>query len=444
MRNNKLVYVISLGCPKNLVDTETMLGSLADVGYKPTNDPKEAAILLINTCGFLLSSRQESIDTILELADIKAETGALLVVVGCLVEHNEAELKEALPEVDEWIGVGRYSKLATILAPRLQGKKERDKALPYYAIGPDEARLLSGKGHAAYVKIAEGCSMDCAFCKIPQIRGRQISRPMEEIRDEVARLAASGVKEVTLIAQNLSAYGSDLYGRGKLPELLKMLDNQASPPWLRLLYLYPLGCTVELLETIAASRRILPYIDLPLQTISDHLLHDMRRHIGEKRTRELVKRIRDIIPNVTLRSTFIVGLPGETEDDFNKLYDFIGESSFDHLGVFAFSPEEGTLAAELPNQVPAKVAERRAKKLMALQKKLSREKLKSYLHKKIEVLVEGVSEESDLLLSARHKGQAPDGIDGLVYINEGQANEGDLLEVEIVKTGDYDLVGRIV
>lgn len=441
--HKKTVYVISLGCPKNLVDTETMLGSLALDGYVPTQDPLDATVLLVNTCGFLLSAREESVNTILDIIDIKEQTGALLVAVGCMVEHNEAELAESIPEVDIWLGVGHYSELGGLVREALRLSGKLNAKLPYFAMGPDQGRILSGEGHRAYVKLAEGCSMDCAFCKIPQIRGKQVSRPMEEIIKEIEELSARGVKEITLIAQNLCTYGSDLYGHNSLAVLLKKIDQCQCAPWIRLLYLYPLGLTAELIETIAKSKHILPYIDLPLQTISDHLLKDMRRHIGEARTRDLVRRLKEKIPNLWLRSTFIVGLPGETEEDFENLCAFVKECSFDHLGVFAFSPEEGTLAAALPNQVPAKIGEKRAKKLMAIQKALSKKKLATYRHKKMTVLVEGYSEESDLLLAGRHVGQAPDGIDGVVYINEGEANIGDLVEVEIVQTGDYDLVGRI-
>jgi ribosomal protein S12 methylthiotransferase len=448
MAEQKIHYV-SLGCPKNRVDSEVMLGMASEEGYTVVPHPEEADVLVVNTCSFIDAARRESVDAILEMADIKqAYPGKKLVVTGCLPQRYPEELAKELPEVDHFVGTGQIPSFRNVLhnedAPR-----DLASEAPGWLYSHQSPRLQSTPFYTSYVKIAEGCDRTCAFCAIPSFRGKQKSRTISSIVAEVQDLATRGVKEINLIAQELNGYGRDLpKGPSKtrivLADLLQALEEvEPGPQWIRLLYMYPHGFDERLVTQIAQSTRVVPYIDMPLQHVSDAVLRRMRRAGNGQDIRNLLASLRSAIPQLTVRTTFLVGFPGETEDDFQQLKEFIIEQEFDRVGIFAFSPEEGTSSFELPDPVDPDVAEARRKELYEIQEAISEKKLARFLDKELQVLVEGVSDESDLLLQGRFAGQAPD-IDGVVYINDGEAKKGDMVTVRIEQTGQHDLVGGIV
>jgi ribosomal protein S12 methylthiotransferase len=476
-----------------------MLGHLVNDGYQVVDDPGAAEVIVVNTCGFIDAAKEESVDTILDLAQYKSDGKCkVLVVAGCLSQRYAPDLAREIPEVDHFVGVGNFEEIAQILGgspvngsgplrrsrlplvgematdtvghqrerghftPRLVGRRAlvpyrhdpqpgQSRAVvipdPDYTVTASSPRLRTSPVHSAYVKIAEGCSNTCAFCIIPAIRGPQRSRPVADVVTEVERLARDGTVEINLIAQDLCAYGRDLLPRQSLAELLRQLNRIGEqldhPFWIRCLYAYPKGLTRELMEVMASSLHVLPYLDIPLQHISDPILRRMRRGKGGAATRALIARLRATIPNLTLRTTFITGLPGETEADFRELCEFVEEARFERMGVFTFSPEEDTPAALMPNPVEAEVAVARRNQLMELQQRISRQQQRRFIGRTLEVLVEGVSEQTDLLLQGRHRGQAPD-IDGVTYINDGSASPGEVVRVRVDQAGDYDLVGGIV
>lgn len=496
----KRVHFVSLGCAKNTVDSQVMLGHLVQGGYEPTDDASVADLIVVNTCGFLDAAKEESVDTILEMSRFKTEGRCdKLVVTGCLSQRYAPDLAREIPEVDHFLGTGNFEEIlahvdpealeqraqqpvpksglrilqatspephatqpSTKPHPRLGG---HDPLVPYrHPAAPDGShkvaipdpdftlsaaspRLLTGPQHSVYLKISDGCSNTCAFCVIPKLRGPQRSRPVDDVVREARGLLALGAVELNLIAQDLCAYGKDREPRQTLAQLLRALDDLADeqdhPVWIRSLYAYPRGLTREVIDVLARARHIVPYLDMPLQHISDHLLRRMRRGKGGTATRELVRRLRTDVPGLHLRTTLITGLPGETEGDFAELVDFVAEARFEQLGVFAYSPEEDTPAALMTGQVERAVADARREQVMALQRRISAEQQQAFLGLTVEVLVDGVSEETDLLLVGRHAGQAPD-IDGVTYINDGEASPGDLVRVRIDQAGDYDLVGGIV
>ena len=439
----KRVHFVSLGCPKNLVDAEVMLGTLAEDGYRVVDTPDAADVIVVNTCSFVQEAKEESIEAILDMADIKARGGQKLVVSGCLAQRYVHELEEELPEVDLFIGTGEYRRIADLVsaddAPRVAVER------PCYVSDHEAPRVLTTPGYTSYVRIAEGCSQRCTFCIIPQIRGKARSRPIESIVTETRELGAAGVKEINLIAQDLTHYGDDLKDANVgLEQLLKELVKIEDIHWIRLLYCYPHNFNEGLIDLIAREPKICSYVDIPLQHIHDEMLARMQRRTTEEITRTLVGRLRKI-PNMEIRTTFIVGHPGETEEHFQALYDFVEEFRFDRVGVFQYSQEENTRSAKQDEQVPDEIKEERFHRLMQLQQTISRERMEAMVGREIEVLVEGVSEESELLLQARHRGQAP-GIDGITYLNEGTdgLNAGDIRRAEVVHHGDYDLVARVL
>ncbi|MCB9639269.1 MAG: 30S ribosomal protein S12 methylthiotransferase RimO [Myxococcales bacterium] len=446
--SKKKLYFVSLGCPKNRVDSEMMLGMAGESGYELVEDAESADLLVVNTCSFIEQARQESVDVILDLAELRTQhADKKLVVAGCLSQRYPDQLKDELPEVDHFLGTGQINRFQEIL----QTEAPRDLAdgAPGWLYTHNSPRLQSTPFYTAYVKIAEGCDRTCSFCAIPSFRGKQKSRPIEDIVEEVRQLCARGVKEINLIAQELNGYGRDLPKspsgqRIELADLLEALEQvEPGPFWIRLLYMYPHGFSDRLIGAIANSKRVVPYIDMPLQHASDAVLRKMRRAGNGQDIRNLLDKLRGAVPGITLRTTFLVGFPGETEEDFQQLYDFIQEQRFDRVGIFAFSREEGTASHDLPDQVDPEIAEERRRILYELQTEISKENLDRYLGRTIEVLVEGISEESELLLEGRFAGQAPD-IDGTIYINDGQAMPGDIVQVEVEQTGDHDLVGGIV
>jgi ribosomal protein S12 methylthiotransferase len=453
----KKVFFVSLGCPKNRVDSEIMLGDLSSREYEMVETADEADVLVVNTCSFVEEAREESVDTILELAHEKTESSASkrLVVTGCLAQRYQEDLRTEIPEVDILLGTGDHWRIGALLdgdpLPVVKGAKQAPTmggamavvGKPGHNYAAYMPRLRTTPKWTAYVKIAEGCSQRCAFCIIPRLRGGQKSRVIEDVLIEVRDLAAAGVREINLIAQDLTHYGDDLKDETSLTELLKELVKVDGIHWFRLLYAYPHQFTDELIDLIASEEKIASYVDMPLQHIADPMLHRMRRRFSETDTRALVHKMRTRIPDLVFRTTFIVGHPGETAEEFEALYEFVRESRFERVGVFKYSSEEGTHSGRMVSSVMRIEAEDRYHRLMTLQQGISQELHEAMIGREIDVLVEGPSEETELLLQGRSWGQAPE-IDGLTYINEGWAEPGSIVRAEIVDSGDYDLVARIL
>ncbi|MBJ6799540.1 30S ribosomal protein S12 methylthiotransferase RimO [Geomonas propionica] len=439
------VSLVSLGCPKNLVDAEVMLGYLSKDEYEVTTDEMQADIIVVNTCSFIKEAKQESIDTILDLADRKHDARCkLLIVTGCLPQRYQEELAKELPEVDIFIGTGDYPRIAEIIAE----KKGTDSQLcytgdPNFVYNDELPRLQSSPHYTAYLKIAEGCSNNCSYCVIPSLRGAHRSRPFATLMAEAKSLVAGGVKELNLIAQDITAYGRDLPEQPSLELLVQELAKLEGLKWIRLLYAYPDGVRDSLIELIKNEPKVCKYLDLPIQHISDPVLKNMKRRSGEEEIRTLIAKLRREIPDIAIRTSLIVGFPGETNDDFKKLLQFVDETRFDRLGVFCYSREEGTPAADMPDQVSERVKRERHKKLMRTQARVSFKHNRTLVDSEEDVLVEGYSEETELLLKGRSSRQAPD-VDGLVYITAGNANVGDIVRLKITDSSDYDLIGEII
>ena len=436
--------MVSLGCPKNRVDSEVILGLLGEKGYELTENPALAEIIIINTCTFIQKATEESVNTILEYAAYKASGKCrLLVVAGCLTQRYQDDLKEELPEVDLFIGTGEYQRVADLVLESQKGKQIVAAGIPEYIHDYSTPRVSTTPFYSSYIKIAEGCSNPCTFCIIPRLRGDYRSRSEDSIVNEVKKLTEKGVKEFNLVAQDTTAYGRDLVQPATLKNLLEKLTAIKELDWIRLLYCYPTLLNDELIELIAREEKIVKYIDIPLQHIDDKVLKGMKRGTREKMIRDLILKLRSRIPDVTIRSAFIVGFPGEGDKEFENLLDFIAEARFDHLGVFTYSKEEGTIAGDMPEQVEEELKEERYNRIMELQQKISLERNKTHVGKKTKVLVEGLSEETDLLLQGRAAFQAPE-IDGITYINSGTASPGEIKNVLITEAHPYDLVGEII
>lgn len=438
---------VNLGCSKNQVDSEVMLGTLAQDGFDLTADPARAEVVIINTCGFIEEAKQESINAIIEYGAFKKNgVCKVLIAAGCLSQRYQGELLKELPELDGVVGTGDTGRIAdicrTLLGP---GRKTRRvwASPPPYLYDELTPRLRLGKTHSAYVKIAEGCNRNCAFCAIPIMRGKQRSRPIESIVAEARNLAAEGVKEINLISQDTINYGVDLGVRNGLVTLLRELVAVKGLRWIRPFYLYPQQVTDELIDLYAGEETITKYIDMPFQHINDAVLKRMHRLGDKAHITKLVERLRTRIPGLSFRTAFIVGFPGETKAAFTELKRWLTDMEFDRVGVFLYSDEEGTSAVELHGKIDRKVMEERQAELLTVQEAISLKKSRQKIGSTLEVLVEGVSEETDLLLAARHEGQAPE-IDGVVYLNDGTANAGDFVKAEITDAAAYDLVGRIV
>lgn len=446
----KKVHFVSLGCPKNLVDTEIMLGSLMNDGYRVVENANEADTVIVNTCGFIEASKQESIEKILEMTQLKLNAGVQKVVVaGCLTQRYKDELVEGLPEADLFVGSGQFQNIAKILKDsKAGGTEKRFFHLPTYLQEDSTPRVNSQPRHRAYLKISEGCKKRCAFCAIPMIRGDLQSRQLGGILSESKLLVAGGVKELIVISHDFTDFGWDLRKRNAQAkespdELLRVLADESGAHWIRLLYLYPDGVSKATLELIRSRPNLVKYFDMPLQHIANPVLKSMNRRMTRQKIEETLMDIREQLPESTLRTQFIVGFPGETESDFEELLRFVEKMRFDRVGCFMYSQEENTKAGTLPNQVDEETKQRRHDTLMELQMGISRQKHRDLIGKTLEVLVEGFSEETDLLLVGRHSQQAPD-IDGVTYINDGEAKVGDLVQVKITEAMDYDLVGGIV
>jgi ribosomal protein S12 methylthiotransferase len=446
---SKTVHFVSLGCPKNRVDTEVMLGHTAGAGHTVVADPSEADVIVVNTCGFIGEAKQESIDAILEMARLK-ETGRCqkLVVAGCLSQRYPKELAEEMPEVDHFLGTDEVGLIAQAIA----GNTERVRVAetPRFLYDDIAPRRPSMALHTAYVKIAEGCDRPCAFCIIPKLRGPQRSREVESVVREAESLAAAGTKEICLVAQDLTTFGWDLPGGKKdgprLAGLLARLAQVEGLRWIRLHYAYPTAVTDELLDVMAREPRVAKYLDVPIQHVDDQVLKLMRRGHGFRAVHELVERVRARVPGGTLRTTFIVGHPGETDEAFERLCDFVREADLDRVGVFSYSHEEGTHAATLPDLVPPKVIEARRRELLRIQRTISKKKLRALRGRELEVLVEGKSDESEYVLMGRHEGQAPE-IDGQVYLtikSDVAPQPGDFVRARVTHSAEYDLAAEIV
>jgi ribosomal protein S12 methylthiotransferase len=439
------VSMVSLGCPKNLVDAEVMLGVLANQGFEITTDEQQADVIIVNTCAFIKEAREESVDAILDLADRKHEgTCHTLIVAGCMPQRYQEELAKELPEVDIFIGTGDYPRVAEILAEhRAQEGQLKYVGDPNYIYDETLPRLNSSPGWYAYLKIGEGCSNCCTYCVIPSIRGGYRSRPLEALVNEAKRLVAGGVREIILVSQDITRYGSDLTDDTSLSDLIRSLAMIGDLKWIRLLYAYPDGIDEELIELLKTEPKLCKYLDIPIQHISDSILARMNRRSTSEQIHTLVDRLRSEIPEIALRTSLIVGFPGESVDDFMELTRFVEQAKFDRLGVFCYSKEDGTPAAEMPDQVSERVKRERYRKLMKVQARLSFRRNRAQVGQLEQVIVEGYSEETELLLKGRTSRQAPD-IDGQVYITSGQANVGDIVTCRITDSSDYDLIAEMI
>jgi len=468
------VGFVSLGCPKNLVDSEVMMGLLQQAGAELVSDAEHADVIVVNTCSFIESAQQESVNTILEMAQHKASADKKLIVAGCLVERFREEIRRNIPEVDAVVGTGELEKIVSatglsaasdrspfqILNSRpeskvreAQGRFSRESwdgaisDLPNYLYDEQTPRVLATARSTAYLKIAEGCDHPCGFCIIPQLRGKFRSRRFESVIAEAERLARGGVREITLIGQDTTCYGEDFGLKDGLALLLERLASIEELRWIRFLYAYPNKITPRLLETIAAHEKICSYLDVPLQHASATTLKRMKRGGSADIFLRTIEKARNTIPNLILRTSFIVGFPGETEREFEELCEFVQQAEFDWMGSFAYSDQEGAQAFSLEDKLSNREIERRRKRLMQIQKGISRQRKRSLQGKHVEILLEGKSEESDLLLEARSEMHAPE-IDGKLYISEVSdkvtAVSGDFYTCEITETHDYDLIGRIV
>ncbi|MBM4126826.1 MAG: 30S ribosomal protein S12 methylthiotransferase RimO [Nitrospira sp.] len=438
---------VNLGCSKNQVDSEVMLGTLVQDGFHLTDNPKKAEVVIINTCGFIEEAKQESINTILEHGKLKQQgLCRVLIAAGCLAQRYQGDLLKELPELDGVVGTGEFGKIADICRDLLAPKKRHQRvwmSKPPYLYDELAPRIRLGKQHSAYVKIAEGCNRNCAFCAIPLMRGKQRSRSIESIVAEANRLAAEGVKEISLISQDTINYGVDLGLRQGLVSLLRELVRVDGIRWIRPFYLYPQQVTDELLDLYAGETKIAKYIDMPLQHINDRMLKAMHR-LGDRGAIErLVDRIRQRIPGVTFRTAFIVGFPGETEAAFTELREYVQQAEFDRVAVFHYSDEEDTSAVGFDGKIERDVMDERRNELLAVQESIAAAKGQEKVGTVLDVLIDGPSEDTSLLLEGRHEGLAPD-IDGAVYINDGVASAGDLVKVRITEAATYDLVGQII
>ena len=450
------VGFISLGCSKNLIDTEIAIGHFKNNKYEIENNPEKAEIIVINTCGFIESAKEEAINTILEMAEYKKKKCKYLIVMGCLVQRYYEELIKALPEVDLFIKIDEYDKMwqkieklikedtVEISTTNTSKKISEIKPLPMPTHNEFFERIVTTGINFAYLKIGEGCSNRCTYCAIPYIRGPFVSRPQEEIIEEAKILANKGIKEIIIIAQDTTKYGVDIYGEPKLAELLQKISEIPEIKWIRFLYSYPEGITDELIQTVKNNEKICKYFDIPIQHISDSILKKMNRRTNKKQIETIIEKLRKEIPDVTLRTSLIVGFPGETQKDFDELCEFVKKAKFDKLGAFMYSKEEGTPAAKLPEQIHGNTKKSRYNKIMKIQQKISNENLTNKIGQEFEVLIEDISFDGKYLIG-RTKQDVPD-IDGIIYVkNKEKVNLiNKFIKVHIIDVKDYDLIGEII
>ena len=444
MDSKKKIFLISLGCAKNLVDSENILGLLRQNDYHIVSKIEEAQIAIVNTCAFIQRAVEESIDTIVEIGSFKTEHKLeRLFVVGCFVQRYGYKLSKELPEVDGWLGTGEITRIVDLLEQKPDRPPSFFIGRPRYLADHTTPRIQTTPFHSAYLKIAEGCSHRCSFCTIPSLRGPFRSRELESLIAEAESMVANGVKEINLIAQDTTMYGRDLEKDIHLEDLLERLLDVRGIKWLRILYCHPRNISDRLLEIIESEDVVCPYIDLPIQHVNGKILQRMGRSPGEKNRRQLIARIRSLNRTVSIRTTLMVGFPGETQDIFNELYAFVKMAEFDHLGTFIYSPEKGTPASRFNDVPDHKVAEKRLDTIMALQAEISKNRYQRLVGCTVPVLIEGPSSETDLLLKGRMSTMAPD-VDGQVLINKGQGVVGDIVPVLIKEAHPYDLIGEIV
>jgi len=438
------VGMVSLGCPKNLVDGEVMLGRLQGAGYGLVADPRQADVIVVNTCAFIESAKQESVDAILEMAREK-ETGRAkrLVVTGCLTQRYDADLRREIPEIDATLGTGQVEGIVAAVGGSATSLEQAEPGLPTWVYDHQQPRVLSTPPWLAYVKISEGCDYTCSFCIIPTLRGRHRSRNVEDVVAEAGALAARGVKEIVLVAQDSTRYGLDHGVRDGLAYLLRRLGRVEGLRWIRVMYAYPATLSDPILDAIASEEKVVKYVDIPLQHASEPVLRRMRRPTGRGNLLGMIERIRARVPGVAIRTSFIVGFPGESETDFEALLRFVEAAQFDNVGVFTYSDEEDTGSFDLPDRVPARVKQARRRRLMSLQKKISARRNRARVGERLTVLVEGTHADTDLLLTGRAASQAPE-IDGQVIVNDGMADPGTFVTCEVTEAHPYDLVARIV
>ena len=432
------VGFVSLGCSKNLVDTEKTIGIFKANNFEIVNNPEEAEVIVINTCGFIESAKEEAINTILEMAEYKKKKCKYLIAMGCLVERYKEELEKAIPEVDLWIKYSEYNSLWERIVNLIEGNKNIDKYNNFDAV---EERVISTGNNFAYLKIADGCSNRCTYCAIPYIRGPQISRKMEDIIKEANKLAKDGYKEIILIAQDTTKYGIDIYGRPRLAELLQELCKIDGIHWIRFLYAYPETIDDELIKVVKENEKICKYFDIPIQHISDTVLKRMNRQSDGKSIRRLIQKLRKEIPEVVIRTTVMVGFPGETKEDFEELYDFLKEAKFDKLGCFSYSKEDGTPAARIKEQIHPMAKKSRYNKIMALQQQISKENLERQIDREVDVLVEDKSFDGKTYIGRTYM-DVPE-IDGIVYLkSNNNLQSGDFTKAKIIDVSSYDLIAE--
>lgn len=438
------ILFVSLGCDKNLVDSEVMLNLLKKHGYNITNDEQEADAAVVNTCCFIHDAKEESINTILELAELK-KTARLqaLIITGCLAQRYQKEIQTEIPEVDAILGSTNIDDIVSVVDEALHGRKVVCcKDIQYLPPHMTERTVTTGTA-MAYLKIAEGCSKRCTYCIIPYLRGNYRSIPMEDILETAERLAQEGYQELVLVAQETTVYGQDLYGEKRLPELLRRLCRLEGIQWIRLLYCYPEEITEELIQTMAQEPKVCHYIDMPIQHSEDAILKAMGRRTNQKQIREVVEQLRRAVPDIAIRTTLITGFPGETKEQHEALLDFVDEMEFERLGVFTYSPEEGTRAAQYPNQIEEAVKKQRQAELMELQQEVSWDLNKNMIGTCLRVLIEGYLYEENVYLGRSYR-EAP-GVDGYIFVNsEEELVSGDMVSVKITDANEYDLIGEVI
>ncbi len=437
------ILFVSLGCDKNLVDTEMMLGMLGDKGFSFTDDEAEADIVVVNTCCFIGDAKEESINTLLQMGELR-ESGQIkaLIAAGCLAQRYREEIQKEIPQVDAIVGTTAIEDIVAAVEGVLAGQKQNHYRDINAKPATDHRRVVTTGGHFAYLKIAEGCDKRCTYCIIPKVRGNYRSVPMENLVAEATQLAEGGVRELILVAQETTLYGVDLYGQKMLPKLLHELAQISGIYWIRILYCYPEEITEELIDTIAAEPKVCHYLDIPIQHASDEVLRRMGRRTNQQELREMIARLREKIPDICLRTTLISGFPGETQGDFEELYNFVDEMEFDRLGVFPYSQEEDTPAAEMPDQIEESVKEERRDELMELQQEIAFEKAQDMIGQELMVMIEGKVADEDVYVARTYR-DAPN-VDGFLFLNtRAELMTGDFVKVLVTDSNEYDLIGEI-
>ncbi len=440
---NKKIGIVSLGCPKNLVDSEIMLGMLSNANYEIINNKDDADILIVNTCGFIESAQQESINTILEMAEEKKRKCEVLIVTGCMAERYKEKIFEQIPEVDAVLGTGNYKEIAQVIDLAYKG----EKTISYGRLDDtdylDEERIISSSKHSVYLKISEGCDNRCTYCIIPYLRGKYRSRKIESLKKETEHLVKNGAKEIVLVAQDTTRYGIDLYGKKMLPELIQELSNVDGVEWIRLLYCYPEEIDDELIAEIASNPKVCKYLDIPIQHAADRILKLMGRRGNISEIRLALNKLRKSVKDIVIRTTMIVGFPDETEEDFEQLLSFVNEFKFDRLGVFTYSKEEGTPAAKMKNQIKKSIKQKRQKAILEQQNAISMEKNSNRVGKVYKAIVDGIADDG-IFYYGRTYAEAPE-IDGLVYFTSQEPlSIGNFVNIKILNAEEYDLIGEVI